>query len=241
MQDVFYMYQVNKPSQLILIRHAESARNRAKKGTTYFADEEARKTVKGIPDHEIPLTEVGHEQAKATGLYLRERFGAPDYIYHSGYRRTIETMEGILASFSPEQRAEIEIRMNPHIRERDPGYTYDMTTEEAERNFPWLKDHWKTFGGFFARPPGGESLCDVAQRIRMYYESLKKHRAGQKVWAIMHGGTIRSTRFVLERWNYKRALEWPHGQSPKNCGLTVYEFDKKTGRLALKEYNTIAY
>lgn len=235
------MNKLDRPSQLILIRHAESARNKAKKGTTYFADEEARKTVKGIPDQDIPLTDLGWEQARATGTYMRERFGPPDFIYDSGYRRTIDTRLGILEAFTPEERAGIEVRMSPHIRERDPGFTYDMTTEEAEKNFPWLKDHWETFGGFFARPPGGESLCDVSQRVRMFYESLKEHRVGQKVWAIMHGGTIRSTRFVIERWDYKTALGWPPGQSPKNCGMTVYEFDKKTGRLILKEYNTIAY
>src|SRR3989344_5707979 len=156
------MDTVERPSQLVLIRHAESARNKAKQGTTYFADEEARKTVRGIPDWKIALSTQGILQAQKTGVYLRERFGAPDYFYHSGYLRTQQTLEEILKAFSEEERSRVRVRMNQFIRERDPGYAYDMTTEEAEASFPWLQDHWTTFGGFFARPPGGESLSDVS-------------------------------------------------------------------------------
>lgn len=235
------MKKIDKPVQLILIRHAESARNKAKKGETFFADEEARKTVKGIPDHEIPLTDHGLDQARQTGVYLRDRFGPPDYVYHSGYRRTIETAENVLNAFTQLEQDKIHVRMNPFIRERDPGYTYDMTAAEAKKHFPWLEDYWKTFGGFMARPPGGESLCDVAQRVRMFYDSLKIHRPGQKVWVFSHGGTIRSLRFVLERWHYRHALKWAPGQSPKNCGITLYEHDASIGRLVMREYNTVAW
>ncbi|MDE1874704.1 MAG: histidine phosphatase family protein [Patescibacteria group bacterium] len=233
---------MNKPRQLILIRHGESARNKAKdgKGTTYFADEEARKTVKGIPDHEIPLTEEGHRQAERTGAYMRERFGAPDFIYHSGYKRTVQTTEGMLSAFSKTERRRINVRMNPFIRERDPGWAYDMTQAEAEAAFPWLHEYWKTFGGFFAVPPGGESICQVVSRVRMFYEALKRSRAGESVWICTHGGTIRAFRSTLERWSYQQALAWPQGQSPKNCGITVYEYDRRTRRLALREYNTVA-
>ena len=33
------MIEPNRPSRLVLIRHAESARNEARKGTVFFADE----------------------------------------------------------------------------------------------------------------------------------------------------------------------------------------------------------
>ncbi len=81
------MNDICRPQQLILIRHGESTRNEAKKGRTYFADEEARAKIRGIPDHKISLTENGIMQAKETGKYLAARFSAPDYVYHSGYER----------------------------------------------------------------------------------------------------------------------------------------------------------
>ena len=95
-------------------------------------------------------------------------------------------------------------RMNIFIRERDPGFTYDMTEEEAEAAFPWLNEYWHTFGGFMARPPGGESLADVVGRVHTFLDTLFRDRAGQKVLVVTHGGTIRCLRFALERWNYER-------------------------------------
>ena len=224
---------------LAIVRHAESERNKAKMGRTYFADEYARKDVKGIPDHNIALTPLGAEQAKKTGVVLRERFGTFDYAYHSGYLRTEQTLENILAAWPEEERKNIKIRSNPFIRERDAGYTYEMTEDEAERYFPWLQDYWKTFGGFFGRPVGGESLAQVAERVYLFINMLFRERMGKRVLIITHGGTIRAFRFLLEHWNYERALRWSAGEEPKNCGLTVYESDKDGQHLELKEYNTI--
>jgi broad specificity phosphatase PhoE len=178
-------------------------------------------------------------QALMTGVRLREIFGAPDYVYHSGYLRTIQTTEGILNCFGEGAKSRINVRMNQFIRERDPGYAYDMTTPEAEAAFPWLRSHWDTYGGFFARPPGGESLSDVSQRVYTFLNTLFRDRAGKKVWVVTHGGTLRAIRFILERWDYEKALHWPEGQSPKNCGVTVYNFDEMKRRLVLQEYNTV--
>src|SRR5262249_32089596 len=139
---------MKRPCLLVLVRHGESERNIAKKGNTYYLDEESRKSIRGVPDHEISLTDRGLRQSKETGLALRERFGIFDYLYHSGYTRTIETAEGILQAYTEEERSQIKIRHNLFIRERDPGFSYDMTTAEAEAAFPWLRDYWNTFGGF---------------------------------------------------------------------------------------------
>ncbi len=230
-----------RPSQLIFIRHAESARNKAKKGSSYFADDEARKCLRGIPDADIPITDLGWDQARRTGRYLHERFGRPDYFYHSGYRRTMETLEGIFEDYSDMEKGLIQVRMNQFLRERDPGYTYDMTEKEAEVAFPWLKEHWVTYGGYFARPPGGESLADVAQRVHTFLNTIFRDRRGVKVWVVLHGGTLRAVRLLLERWDYQQALHWPDGQSPANCGITVYDFDRSAGRLVLQEYNTVCW
>jgi 2,3-bisphosphoglycerate-dependent phosphoglycerate mutase len=215
-------------------------RNSAKKGTTYFADEEARKHVKGIPDHRIPLTAEGHRQAALTGVSLRGRFGAPDYVYHSGYLRTKETVDGILDGYGPDERARIQVRENPFIRERHAGYTYDMTEAEAEAAFPWLREYWRTFGDFLAQPPGGESLVTAIERIYLFNSMLFRDRVGQKVFVVTHGGMIRCFRFLLEHWEYERALKWPPGEAPQNCGLTVYQPNEQ-GRLVLREHNTVCW
>jgi probable phosphoglycerate mutase len=233
------MYPTTRPKLLVFIRHAESTRNEAKKGTTYFADEEARRTVEGIPDHKIALTDLGHRQASMTGPALKALYGVPYYIYHSGYLRTKETTDEILKAYTPDELARINIRANHFIRERDPGYTYDMTTAEAEAAFPWLAGYWKTFGGFFGRPVGGQSLADKTSECKQFLDMIYERRAGQTVFVVTHGGTLRCFRFLLEHWDFDQALAWPPGQSPENCGITAYRADDSGQHLKPEAYNQV--
>ncbi len=227
-----------RPTLVVLVRHAQSARNIAKKDTVYFADEDARMKVKGIPDHKINITPEGIIQAQKTGQALRKRFGIFDYAYTSGYNRTVQTLDNILEAYSQEERNKIKVRSNPFIRERDPGYTYDMTKKEAEKHFPWLQDYWNTHGGYLSAPPGGESLAKVSERVYTFLNMLFRDRAGQRVMIITHGGTLRCFRALLERWDYDRATSWPEGERPENCGVTVYKHSSKENKLVLQEYNT---
>ena len=235
------MENLDRPSLLVIIRHALSLRNAAKKKAVYFADEAARACIKGIPDHKIPITPEGWPQAEKTGVGLRKDYGVPDYVYDSGYLRTEETREGALRAYTAGELNQIKIRHSLFLRERDPGYCYDMTEQEAEAAFPWQKQYWKTFGGFLACPPAGQSLAQQTAQVHLFLNMLFHDRAGKKVFVFTHGGTIRCFRFLLEHWDYDRALRWPPGESPKNCGVTVYEYDKNLGSLVLKEYNKIYY
>ncbi|MFD0584689.1 histidine phosphatase family protein [Dactylosporangium darangshiense] len=225
------------PALLVLVRHAESARNIAKKGSVYFADDAARQVVRGVPDHLIELTPDGRKQALQTGNGIRERFGTFDYVYTSGYARTEQTAEGILEAYPAAERSAMRVKPELFIRERDSGFAYDMTTAEAEAAFPWLNEYWQTFGGFMARPPGGESLADVAGRVHMFLVKLAARHAGQKILVVTHGGTLRCFRFLLEGWSYSQAQQWPEGGAPANCGVTTY---RGTGSgLELEDYNRV--
>src|SRR5262245_14809522 len=115
------------PALLVIVRHAESIRNQVKKDTVYFADDAARRVVRGTPDQLVQLTEAGHEQARQTGQAIRDRFGLFDRVYTSGYARTEQTASGLLSAYPAPDRARIGTETNFYIRERDPGYTYDMT------------------------------------------------------------------------------------------------------------------
>jgi broad specificity phosphatase PhoE len=228
---------VRGPALLVVVRHAESTRNQVKKNTVYFADDAARRVLRGTPDHLVELTEAGHEQARQTGQAIRELFGVVDCIYTSGYFRTEQTADGLLSAYTPEERARIRTATNFYIRERDPGYTYDMTEAEAVTAFPWLAEYWQTFGGFFSRPPGGESLADLAARVDTFLATLERECAGQRVLVVAHGGTIRCLRFLLEGWEYEKVSQLLRDDPPINCGVTTYRAGP--AGLELEDYNRV--
>ena len=230
---------MNRPLRIVLIRHGLSKRNEAKKGNTYFADEYSRSNIVGIPDHKIPLADHGWLQARITGEALVAMGQMFDYVYDSGYVRTEQTREGILEAYSPADRARMKIRHNLFIRERDSGHAYDMTEEEVAAAFPDLQRYWQTFGGFFARPPGGESIADVCNRVHTFLDTLFRDRAGQSILVITHGGTIRAFRYLLEHWDYDRAAHWAPEKPPENCSVTTYDFDRADQRLMLTAYNQV--
>jgi len=229
----------NKPKLVVFVRHAESERNQMKKGAIYFADDTARRITGGRSDENINLTPRGHGQAEQTGVVIREKFGVFDTVYHSGFNRTSQTMEGILKAYSTEEKAMIKIQMNPFIYERHPGYTYDMTKEEAEAEFPWLDSYWKTFGGYFAQPPGGESLAQVTQRVYAFFDMLRRDRPGQNIMVVTHGNYLLCVRLFLEQLDFEQVKAWPADQTPQNCGVTSYRLDEVSNRLILQEYNSV--
>jgi broad specificity phosphatase PhoE len=223
----------SRPSLLVLVRHGQSQRNVVKKRNRFYLDDESRKSVKGVPDHLIELTDAGRRQAAATGIVLRERFGAFDYVVHSGYARTIQTLDQLLDAYTADERARMIVRHHLFVRERDGGHAYDMTDAEAQAAFPWLADYWSTFGPFFARPPGGESLADVSERVYAFLQKLARTMGGKRVLVVTHGGTIWCFRYVLERWTYAEAERRFNTESNPNCSVTSYHFSEASGRLEL--------
>jgi 2,3-bisphosphoglycerate-dependent phosphoglycerate mutase len=230
---------VERPAVLVLVRHAQSARNVAKKGNTFFLDDESHKAVQGVADDHVPITDEGRRQAELTGRALRSEFGRFDYVYHSGYRRTQETAEHLLTAYTDEEREAMQVRHHLFLRERDAGWTYDMTTAEAEAAFPWLQGYWDTVGRFFARPPGGESLAEVAERVYLFLGMLFRDRSRQRVLVVSHGGTLRVFRYLLERWTHDEFLERWESEPVPNCAVTSYAFDAAAGRLLLSGLNRV--
>jgi broad specificity phosphatase PhoE len=221
----------SRPALLVLVRHGQSQRNIVKKQNRFYLDDESRKSVKGVPDHLIELTDEGRRQSHQTGAALRDRFGTFDYIVHSGYARTVQTLDHMLEAYTDEERARMRVRHHLFVRERDGGHAYDMTDAEAQAAFPWLQDYWNTFGPFFARPPGGESLADVVERVYAFLQKLTRTMAGRRVLVVTHGGTIWCFRYVLERWTYEEAERRFETETNPNCAVTAYRFNRETGRL----------
>lgn len=226
--------EVLGPSLLVLVRHGESERNKAKGGNVRFPDKESLSAVRGAPSYLLQLTDEGRKQARELGKFLSEEYGDFDMIYHSGYLSTIQTTEEILRAYPDDSLTKkCPIRQDFLIRERDPGFVYDMTVEEIERAYPWLGEYWQTFGRFFGKAPGGESLVQVAGRVRYFLDNLLWGRTANSVLVVTHAGTLQAFRFLLEGWTYEEASRYLGEQKPDNCCVVAYGCKNSKQKLTL--------
>jgi len=190
----------SRPREIVFIRHGESLRNVIMGDHYNLQDEEAVARLDGKYDHDIPLTERGHQQALISGPRIMADIGIPDFFYHSGYVRAQQTKDCLLADLPSEQRAKIQVRHSIKLRERDPGYTWHMTQAEVDRHFPWIKEYYRRAGKLFYRPPGGESILDVHDgRLHGLLNSVIRDRPGKTVWFVCHGHVMRAARILMER------------------------------------------
>jgi broad specificity phosphatase PhoE len=138
--------------QIILLRHAESLGN---------IDELAYTR---IPDHALPLTSLGEQQAHAAGPMVRGLLAdGPVAAYVSPYVRTTRTFE-LLRIGDLVERTVIE----PRLREQDWGNLQDPVEQEIQKQ----KRH--EFGHFFYRLAHGESGADVDDRVASFLSELEQ-------------------------------------------------------------------
>jgi broad specificity phosphatase PhoE len=160
--------------RIILLRHAESLGN---------VDELAYCR---IPDHALPLTARGEEQAQAAGPRVRELLGAGRIaVYVSPYVRTQRTLE-LLGIGDIVDRTVAE----PRLREQDWGNLQDPVEQEIQK----LKRH--EFGHFFYRLAHGESGADVDDRVAAFVGELRVRMRQDTahpdtVLLVTHGLTMR--------------------------------------------------
>lgn len=219
-----------RPREIVIIRHAESLRNQIMAGGYVLPDEAARERLGDYYDHTIPLTERGWQQARASGPLLVAALGLPDCVYHSGYVRPMQTLQGLFEHLTPEQRSRIRIYEKIDLRERDPGYIWHMTRAEAERYFPWLNEYHHRVGKFQYRPPGGESLSDLAcNRVHGVLGTIFRDRPGERVWLICHGHVMRALRFLMERIPLTE-VDAIMREPIANVGMIRYTYDEESER-----------
>ena len=195
-----------------------------------------------VPDPEIALTPLGHEQAAAAGQAIRaecEAGGAPFrvYCYYSPYLRCMQTAAGVLQAFGPEQL--MGVREEPQLREQDFANLQDdrMVLRKHDRN---------EFGKFFYRFQNGESMADVYDRVTIFEDHLVRDMEAGRFGAndavigashavnnlpppahvvafpavVTHGLTMR---VFLSRWFHWTVCDAERVKNPENCAPLVLE------------------
>ncbi|WP_460398192.1 histidine phosphatase family protein [Actinophytocola sediminis] len=169
--------------RIILLRHAESLGN---------VDELAYTRT---PDHALPLTARGEEQARLAGRPLRELLVAPAIAYVSPYVRATRT----LALLGLDDRLTRTVP-EPRLREQDWGNLQDPVEQEVQKR----KRH--EFGHFYYRLAHGESGADVDDRVASFLNELaqrvaKDHGHPDTVLVVSHGLTMRLLCRRLFEWS----------------------------------------
>ncbi|NNL67206.1 MAG: histidine phosphatase family protein [Myxococcales bacterium] len=152
---------------LILIRHGQSLGN-AERRFTHGPDE--------------PLTEQGREEAHAAGRRVAAHY-RPVALYASPFDRALETARiiGARIALEPEIVEDLREQFFGELH----GKPYDAFTGLAEAS---AGTRWER------RPPGGETLIEVARRAGPALDAIARRHAGQAVVVVSHGGVMAALR-----------------------------------------------
>lgn len=194
------------PVTLYLVRHGQSEAN-------------VDKNIYRLkPDHAIALTPTGMEQAREAGQFLKRLFEeqpneAPAIILRSPYDRARVT-EAQIASVVHGYLAErIEL---PELAEQQFGLFDGVPPDEMAATFP---NEYKRYllaqefnGRFWARPPQGESLFDVYERVSDVASMIRfayKRNAISTFVIVAHANVLRCFMMAWCNMPYETVMTHP--------------------------------
>ncbi|CAN6636925.1 broad-range acid phosphatase Det1p [Trichomonascus vanleenenianus] len=207
---------MGRPRLILLVRHGESESNCDKSVNRFIAN------------HQIPLTELGNQQAREAGQDLLQmlRPGENILFYTSPYKRARQTLEGILSVVNQQPEVSYRVHEEPRLREQDFG-NFQGTARE-------MKEIWTDrakYGHFFYRIPNGESAADVYDRCAGFNETLFRQFASDKFPSVLvlvtHGIWARVFLMKWFRWPYE---EFELLQNVPHCKFIVMEREEDESR-----------
>jgi broad specificity phosphatase PhoE len=219
------------PAELVLVRHAESMGN--------VADREARELGRGrlelnLRDPDVGLSEAGLRQVEGLARHVSSLGEAqrPTVVLSSPYRRSAETARLAIDRSAPD----LAVVLDERLRERELGVFDRMTRIGVRDAFPEEAERRRYVGKLYYRPPGGESWCDVALRVRSLLSDIRLDYHGARVWVFTHQAVIMSFRLVLEGLDEQQLLDLDRQAPIANCSLTTYRRDA-AGKLVLASHD----
>ncbi|MCG5074446.1 histidine phosphatase family protein [Paraburkholderia tagetis] len=190
-------------TQILFIRHGETAWNR----------------IKRIQGHiDIPLAGSGVEQARllAARCAREARAGVRlDAIWSSDLMRAQQTAQPIAEALG------LSLQLTEGLRERNYGAFQGHDSDAIAERFPDEYAHWQTRDPGFA-PPEGESHRAFYHRVLHALEPiLAKHRDG-RIACVAHGGVLD----CIYRFANGLALDAPRAWPLLNTSVNVVDFER---------------
>lgn len=193
-------------NHLILLRHGQSQWNLENRFTGWF---------------DVDLTDQGEAEAKKAGQLIKDIH--LDRVYTSTLtraRRTaqlaLDEAEAVGADVSDIKDGDgWKLIEHDDLRERDYGDLVGLNKAETAEKYGDEQVHlWRR--GFEIKPPGGESLADVVERVRPYFESeIWPHvAAGENVLVAAHGNSLRAVLVIIGEYDAEDIpnIELPTGK-----------------------------
>ncbi|MFI7488478.1 bifunctional RNase H/acid phosphatase [Micromonospora echinaurantiaca] len=156
-------------TRLILVRHGE---------TEYT--EQRRYSGRG----DVPLSDRGRAQARATGDRVAELAPTVAAVVSSPLSRCTATAEAIAAALGG-----VPVRRADDLIECDFGAWEGRTFAEVREGWPGEMDAW--LASTAVSPPGGESFAAVAERTRRALDALVEAYPGETVVVVSHVSPIK--------------------------------------------------
>lgn len=188
------MADLERPTDLILVRHGQSEANVVQKGFKEGKDIRT-KEFHGRHDSEFRLSKRGIKQAKAAGAFIKSNFLDTDYwpdrFLCSPLNRTMET--------AIEMGISDEWEFRDELREREWAEVSLLSPQERREVYQH-NEKLRQMSYYYWRPPGGESIADVVtNRTKPLLSTLYRENRGNSVIMVTHGEFIWAMRCHLER------------------------------------------
>lgn len=186
-------------TKLILIRHGESAANRAH----VFAGHT-----------NVDLEPRGYEQAKLTAQYVYENFKV-DKVYASDLTRAFETAKCVADKFG------LEVIADKDVREIYGGKWECMSVDALKEKY---KDSYvDTWRGDIGKAvcDGGESVKELSERIYKRFTEIARENPDKTVVIATHATPVRAMQSLVLTGGIEQMKDIPW---PPNASVTVMEY-----------------
>ncbi|NKB48368.1 MAG: 2,3-bisphosphoglycerate-dependent phosphoglycerate mutase [Alphaproteobacteria bacterium] len=193
-------------NHLILLRHGQSQWNLENRFTGWF---------------DVDLTAQGEAEARKAGHLIKEIH--LDRVFTSTLTRARRTAQLALAEAEAAGADVADVKSggdwklieHDALRERDYGDLVGLNKAETAEKYGDEQVHlWRR--GFEIKPPGGESLADVVERVRPYFEGeiWPPVAAGENVLVAAHGNSLRAVLVIIGEYDAEDIpnIELPTGK-----------------------------
>lgn len=157
--------------------------------------------------HDSKVTEKGRQEAFTSGSRIKVEGLALDIAYSSDLSRAKDTLSEALQAIG---QPDVPVVVNRSLRERDYGDMIGWNRNDVEKIFgEAVYKRWRRgYTGDDVRPPGGENLADVLERVRPFLVGriLSDIATGKNVIVSAHGNSLRSILVALREHTGGRTL-----------------------------------